>query len=899
MTGMQQIVVARRPFGMDVEPLELPAGLTIAEMVARVPGMPEVDPLVYRGHLVVCCGDQDVPEALWAIARPRVGAIVTISLRMGDGGGILRTLALIAVAAAATIVSAGALAPLFGAAFAAGGIGAALAGAAVGLSGAFAVNALFRSPTRASAFSDGASGTVASSAAIAGNLLARGKPLPCVAGERRISPPLVVNPIRELVGDDMYAEAIFACAGTHRLRNPRLGSTVAEGNPDLEIETREGWSTDTPLTLVTRHGIEEQTGVVLSQHLFDPASATDLANQQDPFTCLPRWHRVTSRVAHDGKADEIWLMLSLPEGLFDDDAPDENRAIPVRFRFRAIGDDAWINAPEILLSNRRAQLFRKTVRFIWGAPPDPLPDWPDDGGPVAAFREVPQATVTGAATPGGWTAHAHFSADSGLTDVANISLEQDRVVFWLDEETFPKGRYEIEMMQGHQIVSATLNTATYGYASTIYDFFGFYLSSGTARLVDDLQGRHMQIEVPLVTSIRNELPVTGTDCALIAFRGRNRSFDSLSVEAAHYVADLDEATGEWTDVKVTLNPAPHYRDTLIGTLNKDGRVPASLVDDTVLTAWRADCASRGLEVSAVLEGTSGTRARQVIAAAGYGEPRQSDLWGVIWERDRSAETPVQAFTPRNSRNASFAKAFPIRRPDGLIITFRDRDADYAERQVVVYDDGVDPANPDILLEERSYEWAVTEDAAVGRAALDLRMERLRSVVYSRDVAWDARLVVRGDLVLIQDDVYDRQTGSGLVKEVLTEDGLVTGLILDALVPVTSEPLFNVLADVKSVADVRLTGLTSAASIRLDDGTIIDKAIVDATGDTDTITFETPFAMPTADFGAGAEPALTAGVLVMVGIMGSQHRRVLVTAIERKSEKTLAMKFIDEAQDIYA
>jgi hypothetical protein len=137
--GMVRVAARPRPFRLAGTAMELPAGLTLAEMVeAAIP-----EPALRR-WAGVRIGGHEVPRDHWRRVRPKPGAHVEIVAGAGGGGeggkNPLRTVLTIAVIAASIWVGGGGLAFL-GQAFAAGGTGAALAAAGVAMAGGMLVNA--------------------------------------------------------------------------------------------------------------------------------------------------------------------------------------------------------------------------------------------------------------------------------------------------------------------------------------------------------------------------------------------------------------------------------------------------------------------------------------------------------------------------------------------------------------------------------------------------------------------------------------------------------------------------------------------------------------------------------------------------------------------------------------
>ena len=101
---MVAVSACPHPFQAARVDLELPAGLTVAEMIEEV----QSDP-VLRMHAHVYIGGDYVPRELWHRVRPKPGARLAIRIVPHDGGGEggkdpLRIVLTIAVIAATFLV---------------------------------------------------------------------------------------------------------------------------------------------------------------------------------------------------------------------------------------------------------------------------------------------------------------------------------------------------------------------------------------------------------------------------------------------------------------------------------------------------------------------------------------------------------------------------------------------------------------------------------------------------------------------------------------------------------------------------------------------------------------------------------------------------------------------------
>lgn len=881
-------------------------GPTIAEIVALVPDLPTW----FHAHGLVCVNGEPVPREMWARVRPRTSrgreVQVTLHAELQGGGDALKAVAAIAIAVIAITVSGGALAPLLGASFAAGTIGASLAGAAVGLGGALALGALAPPPSLDRKFGGFGGGgfdrASSNSASLRGNSLAAGAPLPRVIGTHRVFPPFISPPLTEIVGDDEYVEAIMGLAGPHSLTDIRVGTTPVDSIDEIEYEVKAPGSG--AITLVTRQAYTHNIQLDLSAFEVKKDAPTNLVDQTTPANSLPQWHQMTSRAG----ADEVWVTLNWRQGLFDaSGGATLIMQMPVRARIRPRGTLTWTNLPEIHFESNLTAPFSKMFKLMWVSGDVAAAAGPTKRGPTIAYGETrPQSTftpVTGewlaadrffSGGSGGLTGLARYVADTGSSgSMQNVALFEDRVEFYLDVAT--KGLpFEIEVKIGCPIPATAWSVANYTVGSgpaIIYDLFGYRLSGSIALAPQDIGDRYYSIDVPRIASVWNEHPIkTPGDFTAIAIRVHNRQVDTLSALASGLVRDWTGS--EWGNTIATSNPAPHFRDVLAGALNVD-RLPPDLLDNAELVAWRTHCASESLTVNAVVEGRSAGDVLAMIAAAGNARPRQSEVWGVIVDKDRSAESPVQTFSPRNMRSFRWTKAF-AERPDGLRVRFSDSATDYEETEFIVLDP--QSSGNGAKIEEIRYDGIVTEERATERALFDLKQGRSRMTFYSGEADYEAIVCRRGDLVGVQHDTLDRTAGFARIREVVKSGTSVTGLILDGSV-INDEAGFyteGTAGDGEFYVDAGgafYAGGTLGISIRRTDGTITTHAVTASGAEATLVTLSTPF--------TDASGLVAPGCHVTAGRLGSEYRRLIVTDVRPGSGGTAQLSFVDEAPEIFA
>lgn len=881
-------------------------GATIAEIVASVPDLPAR--FAERG--IVCINGHEINRELWGKVKPKPYTqerpiAVTLHWRLAGGGngnsGAKSIIALVGAIALTAITGGIASGTILGnftgmvgtSLFGSATLGAQVLAGAVGIAGALAISALTAPPVAGSASNPTATQKEAASAT--GNTIAPGGAIPRVLGTRRLFPPLATDPIIEIVDDDQYVEALFVLNGPHALTDIRIGDASLNTAEDVEVELREGWPDDTPVTLTARQGKQAALNIEMSSHTVDATNQANLKDAATPANDLPVFHPFASRKA----PDEVWLHATLPAGLCKQSDPTDDRSIPFRVRFRQRGSSTWINCPEVHLSERTSSAVRVAFKFMWQAGPGVIPAIPAQSGFVYASINVPAQNV--APTGGGWTADSYFSDGTGSdylqagaeasSKVANTLLYDNRVEFYLDPATFPQdGVYEFEIKRGCAYDPGDFTGSTYTYSGSIYDFFG-YFNASTPQIPLSRADLSDTVTLDLLQSIWNEHPIAKSGFALIAVRALNRRMDSLSVLASGYVKDWDGTA--WNTWTTTSNPAPHYADVLSGSLNRVP-LPVDLRDDAGLVAWRAKCTANDWTADILVEDMRTDDLLTLLASCGFARPYQSEVYGVVVDDDRSADDLVQVFTPRNSSGFRWQKAF-ARVPDGFVITYPDANDDYNDAQTIVYRRGYSGGD-DGNFESVTYDGLPYQDKAALRGQFDLDQADLRSAFYYLDTDMEAIVCRKGDLVAVQHDVIDQQAGFALLKEKILDSGNITGFVLDSEIPVVNEADMHDMTDMHAVDDMHLVGFKSGILLRHDDGTNSAHALADATGDLDTITLVTPIPDDATIVGF-ADTDWKRACMLASGRLASEYRRLLVSAVAPGKDGAASLTLVDEAPDL--
>lgn len=320
-----RLVAALHPLRQERETFNVPAGLTVAEIMARV----QPDPIL-RHHSHVYIGPYYIPRANWGVVRPNPGTFMAVRAFVpprggGSGGGkdILRTILMIAVVAGAMMFG-----PALGAALGfSGSLAASVGQAVIGLGGMLLVNALVPPQTATSAATSAQADDPATQFITgAQNQANPFGPVPVLFGQVKVAPYYGAEAVTEIVGDDQYLRMLFVWGVGPMWFDPaklKIGDTLIGNFDDVQIEHRYGYANDAPLTLYTGT-IDEQDFQILLQNV-------------DGYTI-----RTTS-----DNADEISVDIVFPSGLISiaDDGTRSNYSVAIEIEYSVAGANSWASIP--------------------------------------------------------------------------------------------------------------------------------------------------------------------------------------------------------------------------------------------------------------------------------------------------------------------------------------------------------------------------------------------------------------------------------------------------------------------------------------------------------------------------------------------------------------------------
>lgn len=835
-----QVVASPHPFSSDRIETWVQAGRTLQSILEELQPNPEL-----RQFAHVFIEDQLIKPEFWHVVRPKVGQRVTV--RVVPGNRTVRK-AILTVVLLVITYFVPALAPYTMAAIA----------------GIWAYK-LVPKPH----IPDGGDIEAPRGFGLGGtrNQMHPYGAIPLILGRHYLVPPYGARPYSELIGDDQYLRILFLLGyGPLQIEDLRIGQTpIDEFEFADSPQVRNGLITDPPTTLYPGVVIEEPLSITL--------------REEDSW--------VVRTSATD--ADEISVDITFPKGLvrFDDGGKRLVHSVQIEAQYRLSGDSTWqdlaphLDVPERFIPARvwAAEEHRLTISKVTGEPA--LHTW-DDTPPPNTFTV---AKVTSEFSQ--WGDYIGFF----VTDMRDPEITQ----FGAGHHAPTRVGSNIRIAPGRmpmpaftvseKTTSAVRRSVTFKVAKGQYDV---RLRRITEHTDDD---RHVEeVAWSALRTFRDEEPIRAAGSgvhpagylppmAKVAMRIRaserlNGVVDEFNCIATSVCPDWNAATQTWV-TRPTSNPASLYRWVLQGPFNRSP-VPDSMIDLEELQAWHAECAANGIEFNAVIDAAR-PRVEILTAIATVGRAvrtRRDGKHSVI--RDRVHTTPVQVFTPRNSRNFSAARAFP-EVLHALKVRFIDSASGWQRGERIVYDDGYalspgtdvwgGPALAATKFETIDLYGVTDSDQAWKDGRYHLAQLRLRPEVYTFEADVEHLVCTRGDLIEMQHDVPMIGVRSARIKSVDTVEG-TTEIVIDEFVPLTDEYAFGV-------------------RVRRSDGTFVEAAVLYPGEDEDTDTLHLASLIEVAP-----------GDLVMYGQAGLETVKLIVHSIDINEDLSAKITALDYAPEIH-
>ncbi len=870
----------RTPFSerADIRPFEV--GATIADIVAMFDTPPEFEEFgaVYlRAH----DGEHLLFRESWHRVRPRDGAALFVSCIPQDGGSssggkdafkIVGAIALIVITAG---VAGGGLAALLGPAFAAGQTGAIAAGLAISVAGQYALSQTSKPAVGDTSSSSLSTGTAVGAAGISTNALTAFQQVPGVRGEIRVSAPLLARPFTMNDGLDQTVYFIMGVSGQNAISSIKINDTDSADMPagTTTLETREGWLTDPPLTLITQSVFEEAINLPMSKHRLETDQTTIVQPESGSYP-KPQ----IERSARNAKKFRFTIGFGGGLSFFNSSDP---VMIAFRLRIRRVGDVSWTNLPELQLAASVRAAWRQEIWLKWGNAAEEAADRASLGSQTTFWPLFYYKNSE-------WQAHSYFSTGELTAPVtancAHIIGSNNGVSIYLDEATFPIGTYDVE-------ITRSLATATSGYTASTYNG-GLFTSTGTSggrQTIPAQSNMSADCAIESYTTFRDEYPIVQRGLTLVAAAIKNIRVNSLSAIFSSYAPIWNGS--DWNTIATTSNPAALYRDCMVGSLNPRP-IDLSLVEDQ--STFYDKCVAKNLSCNHVTsDGTTVEKICTLVTSCGDAAMRRSSKWGSVIDEDRSAEGIRQMFSSNNMTSPLTITRKFITGAQALIPVFKDIERDYATREfdLPVFDgtksDLVD------LADSAPYDGYVYYDLVDRRAHLDLRRLKFRLNKYS----WGVHLAhlnrQKGDLVGLSHDMLIDTYATGRVRSFSVRDGKLISVTINTSVadaPVyNSENIFDPGTNPFRLANVFALGSPAIGmQIELLDNTIATIPVGGVEGRTLFVK---------GDFVAPANLERTC--LVAIGATTRESRRVIISNIMPSGQFFANVDAVDEASQIFA
>lgn len=854
------------PFGVDRQ-ISTPAGLSIERILQKM-GYALDSVVVYiRAAKGAKYQWENVTRDKWRYIRPKQGGALKIEFtpQGGKSGNIFALIASVVIAIAAPYLA--------GLVFAKSTVGFFLASAAITIGGNLLVQSLFPPPQPAQ--TNSAEAAENDSAEIAdvdsdNNILAKGKRLPRIMGTRRVSPPDVCQPYRYLKDGVEIIERLFAFEGEHEISEVRVAGTAIESIPNSEFQIVSGAQGSGIQNIVRKIS---KTNVIREQlNGFSVKSGSNnVSNQPDPENSEPS--SVVFSSGYHERMEEIAVRFRLSAFAVTDTKADK-ASLPLRISFWPKSDPSSIhNLPEIHISGRVLNDNLKEFRFRWDRSFNVTASSSDYS--FAFFKEVPATSdiLSDESTGVQWEASSHFQDGDSIGDVQNISPVRDGIIITLDEDLFPKEEYEFKIVAGAAYESKEFNVKNYQYKDNVLSFFKARLVSGQYKIPISQSDLSAGMSVEFSTMVVNLRPVQLPGIAQLAVRLSNVDAKNVTCLVGSVIQDYNGS--DWSERRVTENPASHYRSVLREWL-EHYPVDFDLIADDELEAWHGECETKGYKVALVATGQSISDTLSGIAVAGFATKRFGTGYGVDHFRDRTSEIPQMVFSPRNSK-ISFERTWQDL-PKGYRVQFRNEENDYADDEVFInhpYGAATFTEN-----ETKQYSSISDPDLIKRRAIFDMLQQAYRPVTWQVRAGPETFNRKRGDLIGIITDLDSDNVHGFRVRDVVDSKTIV----VDRPVPVEGTGALFTSDDVFQESNIFTVGQTSIAYVQTRTG--IEQHFVESAGG-NVLKLETDL----------SETDIV-GTSVSISPNGGEMKRCFVLDVRREDKQRGTITVVEEAPEIF-
>lgn len=769
------VLLQENPFNTGFTCIEAAAGRTLQELV----DLARVDEK-YLPYLRIYIEDREVPRAMWAHVRSREGKTVYLrAVPQGGGSGGKNPIAAVLMVVVAIVAIAFQQYEVLPAMQGAMGVGMAATMAAtavtmaITLTAALIINAIFPPPKANS-------GTSSKRYQITGtnNQLSPYAYITRVFGKRRLYPMLAAHPYSENVGNDQYIRLLLCVGyGPLKIEDICIGDTPISVFDGVQIETREGWLGDAPVTLYTTDIAEQDYQIEMHSTNLNDSNADYVSRFTDPNT------------------SEIIVDVSCLRGLahFKDDGSRTEQTVQASVQYRQAGTSTWLS-----------------------------PSWIN-------------------------------STDDGLNQSGVITLTDETT-----STAVRSGHFKTPFAAQWE-VRVRRNTAE---RDPAHDADTLYWTA--------------------LRSIKYQSPVTQKGLALIAVRIKateqlNGTPDTINCLATSYqpVWRSNYAPGQYDWIPGS-NPAWSYLQAMLYRGLDDPQISPQRIDHPALLAWAQQCDAPAINdpghprwtFNAVFEGGSiYTSLQQIANSCRAAFTMKDGRYSVFVDTEQTV--PVQHITPANASNYSGNKVWADL-PHAVRISFNNEEKNYADDEVLVFDDGYDQSNATIY--ETLDMPGVTRSAQGWREGrYFIAAAKLRPETHSVTMDIEHLRCTRGDLVRFSYDTVSIGLNSGRIKTRLWDsNGNITGYQLDGPVQMDG-------------------GHTYGMRVRRSDGTSTTLTLTTFVGVSDKVTLVSPIS-------SGVAP--DAGDLYMYGEAQRESAPMIIKSIQPSGNLTATVTMLDAQPGVW-
>lgn len=692
------------PFTTRFERLEIPAGLTVAEILEIV----QPDPaLLMNAHVYI--GRAGVPPSQWAyipyknwrLVRPNPGHTVSIRVVPEDGGtgkNVLRGFLMLAVIVISIYAPYAAPAG-WGLVGAQGGLTAAGAAVSAGIAiaGQLAVHALVPPPQQDLGRLGGTDRD--SSPTLTG---ARNQPQPFgvvagLLGRFKQTPPLAAKTYTELVGDDQYLRMLVSWGiGPRHFEEFKIDATPLSEFDGVEQEHRRGWH---PSYLTDQGMWDASTGSFPADPSFGDRWEVAVAG-----TVAGVAFAVGDTIIYHGMDDAVsaapgWDRNGdLPHTLYSNDPFEQGLAIELNPG----------GGRRIVTTQPDTDEWSIDISFLQGL------IWLQDDGDRRPWTRQFLIEIAPAGS-GQWETVTTMTVRAQKAGVLRRGLRRLAP---------SRGQWDI----------------------------------GVTPLPRPSQGSDNGdvFDTPTWTALRSfghvsplNTPGESTSAFLIKATGQLQGVISqLNSTNTSVLRDWDSVEEAWV-WRPTQNPAAHYREILQGIGNAKPR-PDSEVDLVMLEEWAEKNEAAGWKCNLVVDyvTTQGQLLRDIASTGRAARTLRDGKHSVAIDEPDKAVTGHS--TPRNTANFKGGILYP-NLPHGFLARFRNELADFEEDERPIYRDGYDESNA-TLFESIQVPPVTHPDLVWRHGRLYLAEALLRRESFSWDSDIEHIRALRGDRSVIGHDV---------------------------------------------------------------------------------------------------------------------------------------------------